>query len=231
MAHALSLLGYKNVHHTITYPSETTWKYFSRAADATFPTLETHTGSPFSKEDWDSLYGNFEAATEIASVFAPQLIDAYPRAKVILVVRDFDRWFQSVDDTFLVPLWSPLAYFFANIVHPVIGATQITTLRKLLLGFFEAPSPKVARLNARKVFEQHHSRVIQRVPKDQLLIYRMGDGWDPLCKFLEKPIPIQDFPRSNEAADLKKSTGELLISQLKQAVRIVLGLESRRHNV
>jgi hypothetical protein len=37
------------------------------------------------------------------------------------------------------------------------------------------------------------------VPKDRLLEWYVEDGWDPLCKFLGKPIPNIDFPHANAA--------------------------------
>jgi hypothetical protein len=222
MAHALTILGYENVHHTIDHSDEKTWRDLSRAADASFPTLKTYTGSPFTRADWDKMYGTCEAVTECAALFSLQLIDAYPHAKVILVERDFDRWLKSLDETLIVGLWSPLSYLFTIVVHPILGLTSIATIRKLILGFLEAPSPGLARQNARKVFEQHHELIRQRVPKDRLLVYKMGDGWDPICAFLDKQIPSQEFPWINEAAELKQSTARMLRSQLKEAMCIVL---------
>lgn len=32
------------------------------------------------------------------------------------------------------------------------------------------------------------------IPPSQLLLYRYGDGWEPLCTFLEKPVPAVAFP-------------------------------------
>lgn len=45
--------------------------------------------------------------------------------------------------------------------------------------------------------------IINVVPKQQLLIMKLEDGWEPLCKFLGKPIPDIPFPQVNdrEAAD------------------------------
>jgi hypothetical protein len=37
------------------------------------------------------------------------------------------------------------------------------------------------------------------VPKERLLEWSAEDGWEPLCKFLGKPIPNQPFPRVNAA--------------------------------
>ena len=39
------------------------------------------------------------------------------------------------------------------------------------------------------------------VPDDKLLIWNIKDGWDPLCKFLGKPVPNSTLPRENTAKD------------------------------
>jgi hypothetical protein len=37
------------------------------------------------------------------------------------------------------------------------------------------------------------------VPKENLLEYRMGQGWQPLCDFLQVPMPIKTkFPHVND---------------------------------
>lgn len=41
---------------------------------------------------------------------------------------------------------------------------------------------------------------LQKAPKDQLLVYKMGDGWEPLCKFLNKVVPVTEFPHKNKNA-------------------------------
>lgn len=38
------------------------------------------------------------------------------------------------------------------------------------------------------LFEQHVKDV---VPRDRLLVYRVQDGWQPLCAFLQVPVPTQ----------------------------------------
>lgn len=37
------------------------------------------------------------------------------------------------------------------------------------------------------------------VPKDRLLEWHIEDGWEPLCKFLNKPVPNFEFPHANAA--------------------------------
>ena len=39
---------------------------------------------------------------------------------------------------------------------------------------------------------------IQCAPKDQFLHFDINDGWVPLCKFLNVPIPTSEFPHKNK---------------------------------
>jgi hypothetical protein len=55
--------------------------------------------------------------------------------------------------------------------------------------------------------------VIKTVPKDKLLIMDIKDGWEPLCKFLGKPVPDKPFPRGNETAVLN-AMGQKILLQL-----------------
>lgn len=48
------------------------------------------------------------------------------------------------------------------------------------------------------------------VPKERLLEVELGSGWEPLCKFLGKPIPKEPFPHVNEAAARDKFTLNIL---------------------
>jgi hypothetical protein len=47
---------------------------------------------------------------------------------------------------------------------------------------------------------EHNRRVKETIPKERLLVMKLGKGWGPLCKFLGKPIPENEpFPRLNDA--------------------------------
>lgn len=49
-----------------------------------------------------------------------------------------------------------------------------------------------------RVYEEHNERVRALVPKDNLLEFNPKDGWGPLCAFLGKNVPAEDFPKVNE---------------------------------
>ena len=43
----------------------------------------------------------------------------------------------------------------------------------------------------------------QTVPDDRLLVFEVKQGWEPLCKFLNLPIPDESFPHVNDTSSMK----------------------------
>ena len=52
-------------------------------------------------------------------------------------------------------------------------------------------------------FEAHTEQVKATIPADRLLVFQATDGWGPLCKFLDVPVPNKPYPKVNEADDLQ----------------------------
>jgi hypothetical protein len=48
-----------------------------------------------------------------------------------------------------------------------------------------------------KAFIAHNDAVKEAIPASQLLVFEVRQGWDPLCAFLDVPVPSEDFPRTN----------------------------------
>ena len=42
--------------------------------------------------------------------------------------------------------------------------------------------------------------MIDTVPAEKLLVFQVSQGWEPLCQFLDLPIPDEPFPRANTRA-------------------------------
>jgi hypothetical protein len=49
-----------------------------------------------------------------------------------------------------------------------------------------------------KAFLAHTDAVRATIPAEQLLVYQVKDGWEPLCDFLRLPVPATPFPRTND---------------------------------
>ena len=52
--------------------------------------------------------------------------------------------------------------------------------------------------HAIRVFEAHIEEVKRVVPPEKLLVYEVKEGWEPLCRFLEVPVPASPFPHVND---------------------------------
>ena len=52
-------------------------------------------------------------------------------------------------------------------------------------------------------YEEHNELVKKTIPKENLLIWNLKDGWEPLCTFLDVPIPDVPIPRENTTGDFK----------------------------
>ena len=47
------------------------------------------------------------------------------------------------------------------------------------------------------IFRRHLATVKASIPPERLLTFEAGDGWQPLCDFLDVPVPDEPFPRTN----------------------------------
>jgi hypothetical protein len=80
----------------------------------------------------------------------------------------------------------------------------------------------------REVFEAHEESMRQYCKPGRLLEYNVGEGWEPLCKFLEVPVPDEPFPNGNDQGDFHVACRALDRSRLQVVVMkttvICLGL-------
>ncbi len=152
--------------------------------------------------DWDTLFNGFHAAVDWpACSFYREYADLYPDAKVILTLRDPDRWFDSVHNTIY-----PRMMNAPENVDPE-RRMRLTMARKLIIeNTFDGKMDD--RAHAIAVFERHIEDVKRTVPAERLLVYRVADGWGPLCKFLGKPVPDEPFPQVNSTEEFQKLFGQ-----------------------
>jgi hypothetical protein len=57
------------------------------------------------------------------------------------------------------------------------------------------------RANCTRVFNEHNEAVRRSAPPDRLLVFRVTEGWGPLCAFLGCDVPEGvPFPHLNEGS-------------------------------
>ena len=50
-----------------------------------------------------------------------------------------------------------------------------------------------------RYFNNWTAHVKNTVPPEKLLIFDSKEGWEPLCSFLDVPIPDEPYPRANDS--------------------------------
>ena len=131
----------------------------------------------------------------------PELIAAYPDAKVIVSMRDPDAWYQSLLGSIKPLVTSPVVQSLSFADSFILGR-WMPMAGALMNGVFDGKifdDPEYTKSQ----YIALHEEVRQLVPKERLLEYRLGEGWGPMCDFLGKDVPKVPFPRINETGEFK----------------------------
>jgi len=89
--------------------------------------------------------------------------------------------------------FSPTARRLKRYMNKLAYATFSTPIHRYWFG-----DHQLNEMVVRQRYRQHCSYVKNNCPKEQLLVYDFKQGWEPLCKFLDKPIPSEPFPHENK---------------------------------
>ncbi len=186
---ALEQLGHGPCHHML--------ELFSRPGDA----QRWQARARGEAVSWDELLGGFHSTVDWPSVhFWRELVRDFPAAKVILTVREPDAWYDSISNTIFKALEQPLPQQDDAARGQRVMAKDIIVER----AFDDRPLDK-AHVLAR--YAAHNAEVQRTVPAARLLVYRVDDGWAPLCEFLGLPLPRTPFPQANRRDEFHQGPG------------------------
>lgn len=122
----------------------------------------------------------------------------------------------------VIPATRSVPLKLLSYIDPDILGFGIPMITTLLNGFF---GQKPFEETGKKKFVEHYDQVRQLVPKENLLEYRVGEGWDRLCEFLDQPIPNERFPKTNDTKTFGDRSGVVMqlafLRLLKRAAPIV----------
>jgi len=142
--------------------------------------------------DWDLLFKDYQSSVEWPGVaFLTVLINQFPKAKVVLTLREAKSWYESASATIFDGL-----ELSAHNPDPVKRKGSALNRRLILEHTFGNRHRE--KEHALEVYRLHQQLVREIVPPPNLLQYNVKDGWEPLCLFLGKPVPDKPFPWLNE---------------------------------
>lgn len=183
---ALETLGFSPCHHMTEIPSDPDQvKFWNSLAKG-------------KRVDWEDIYSKYRATVDWPGChFYADLAERYPDAKVILSLRDPESWYRSMNKT----IFKFLREMDIGENHPMHFAASIVG-QQTFAGDFSKD-------NAIAAFQRHNEEVMDRISTDRLLVFEVGQGWTPLCEFLEVPIPDQPYPRTNDSAEFQRHAAEI----------------------
>ncbi|MFI0411125.1 sulfotransferase family protein [Actinomadura sp. 3N508] len=157
--------------------------------------------------DWDDVFAGYRSALDWpAASYWRELADHYPDAKVVLTVRDPERWYDSVASTIFaralaerrLPLRRRIVRWLVKRRSPDFALyprmARATVMDRVFGGRIDD------RDHVLDVFDRHIAEVKATIPAGRLLVFDVAAGWEPLCAFLGVPVPDEPFPQSNERA-------------------------------
>lgn len=166
------------------------------------------------RPDWAEVFQGYRASVDWpGAAYWQELVDAFPEAKVILTVRDPERWFESAFKTiFRFPMrrhsrLQRAVFAMAGKIHPPSAEVPLMIDKVLWDRVFDGrvfDGRDGDRDYAIERFHQHNEEVKAYVAPERLLVFDVAEGWKPLCEFLGLPVPEEPFPRINDAAEFNR---------------------------
>lgn len=156
--------------------------------------------------DWNKIFAGHQSTVDWpGSFFWRELVEAYPDAKVLLSVRSGESWANSMQNTIWGVFYGDVLMRHMSDARAAIdpGWKDYIELMKAMwqksgllgdMGDKFDPAVLAAGIN------RHNQEVRDTVPADRLLEWSPADGWEPLCQFLEVPVPAAPVPHVNDAS-------------------------------
>src|SRR3984957_1437682 len=145
--------------------------------------------------DWDLVFRGFQATVDWPGArWWREIAAHYSDAKVLLSVRDPEAWYASMINNIYQPMKFPAPHHAPELVRQQSEMVRKSILVETFDNRFEDKA------HAIEVFKRHSQEVRDSVDLARLLEFDVREGWAPLCRFLDVPIPDEPVPRLNYTA-------------------------------
>lgn len=151
---------------------------------------------------WDEIFPGYHSTVDWpGGFFYAELAEAYPEATVLLSVRDAERWEESFRETIWEMCFGDSLIRYVSHARAQIDPRWKRYLRLVDRMFWidrgtfaagQSPADMIAAMH------RHNDAVRQAIPADRLLVWDVTEGWEPLCDFLEVPVPSEPMPHAND---------------------------------
>jgi hypothetical protein len=189
MKGALGILGFGPTHHMTEIMAHPEQLQHWKAIFAGEPVV------------WEEVYAGYVSQVDWPDAACwEQALAAFPDAKVIHTERPEETWWRSFDGT--------IGKFFGMMdgldLPPHLREIFLTMREGFVTSTFSDHRDQEIAISA---YRGNNQRVREIVPADRLLVFDVAEGWEPLCRFLEVPVPETPFPHHNERREFWEHFG------------------------
>ena len=154
------------------------------------------------KPDWNAVFSGYRSQVDWPGAhYWRELADAFPNAKVIHTVRPEEKWWASFSASIAklscIYTTLPLAPHAKDMMDAWVAFAGKPT-------FGDGIEDRDTALAA---YRLRAEQVQGAIPPDRLLVFDVAEGWEPLCRFLDAPVPDRPFPHLNLEADFWEAVG------------------------
>lgn len=158
---------------------------------------------------WQEVFDGWEATVDWpACSLWRELVEAFPDARVLLNIREFDGWYASCRNTILAIKQAAAASALDPGANRDAPSQRLWGVIERLL--WEGPDFQ-GRFEdeafMREMYEARVAAIAEAVPADRLTVWRPADGWGPLAAMLGVPAPAGDFPRLHDTNEFRTESG------------------------
>jgi len=164
--------------------------------------------------EWDKLFDGYVSAVDYpVARYYKQLIPAYPNAKIIHTVRDAESWYNSAMKTIFwasKPSFGRIAKMMIRMPFSRAIRERLPVLKyngEMIDNIFGKDLKDKQKVIS--IYNAINEETLNFLPKERSLVYEVKSGWEPLCNFLNVPIPSEPFPRSNTREQFKKNVASI----------------------
>jgi len=146
------------------------------------------------------------AATDFPSaLFYKRLVQVFPHAKVILTTRNHKTWQRSMKESLYLAYCNrtQLPWRWSLFALDWRFLQGLDELYDLMDGVWLEAVLGEEKLAA-EFCSDWEREVLASVEEQKLLVFQASDGWEPLCSFLNKPVPTTQYPRLNNALQFQE---------------------------
>lgn len=151
--------------------------------------------------DWERVFAGYRSTIDWPSThYWRELADYYPQAKILLSVRPAEVWWSSFSGTIAKLLEIRESVRDENVRAILDMANKMITEQTF-------GNEMRDKKNALVTFQKRIDDVTRAIPAERLLVFDVAQGWEPICEFLDLPVPHQEFPKTNARDEFWETFG------------------------